>query len=813
MNTVVLFRRLVFTQVLLGIIASCMAERNPGLLLVTGAIGAMSWYVTEGPRGKTIPRWLVNAGAIVAVAWLTVELLTHRAYVVAAMGHFTMALQLLMLYARKTDREYAQLLVLSLLQMIGASVLSVSMIYGIFLGIYCVVALATVLLFHLTATADRVHQANLNAASDGPAPVRPNTFATPSTRKQLRYYAVGMGLVCGVVASAVFVVMPRTGKSAIDFGGSNSIKAPTQTGFSNTVRLGAGPIGTGSREPMLNLKLETYGQSIGWEDDPWLVRGAALDAYNPDNHTWFRSHFAIASDRVTKIETLNQQADLASEGSGRRGQYTAEIALRDSRQRTIFSVVPVPTRYGTPSFFLTHFESDNLRDVAFSSLDQQLRATESIVGAATYRLSWPTSPRRAYPAAAQDQGAAPPGMPPSIEELPETALPPPLVRSRRGNANRYGNPLNSVPDDQPVTTRENYARLWTVEPQRVRTLALKIIRDAGLDRDPEARHTPDDFKIAAALSEHLRSRYDYDLANPPARRGEDPLIAFLFETRRGHCELFAAGLTALCRSIGIPARLITGFRASEFNTIGRYYVVRQSNAHAWTEVDGGPGIGWQTFDATPPDRVEAEHSAPDGLFASVREFYEHIEFAWIKSVVAFDSQTQKSVIDNVTATVSSTTSRTNRRLSRWIDLAKSLPGRLNLGHLEVLVIALSSFGLIVAAGIFTRLYLARRRRVTRLQLTALPPDQRRGLSRRLRFYLVMLDLLERKGYRRPAWQSPSSFAHELAEANPLRFDPVVALTEQFYEIRFGHRPLDEERKKRIRAHLKQLEQSISSDAG
>lgn len=811
MNTVVLFRRLVFTQVLLGIIASCMAERNPGLLLVTGAIGAMSWYVTEGPRGKTIPRWLVNAGALLAVAWLTIELTTHRAYVVAAMGHFTMALQLLMLYARKTDREYSQLLVLSLLQMIGASVLSVSMIYGIFLAVYCVVALATVLLFHLTATADRVHQANLNAASDGPAPIRPNTFATPSTRKQLRYYAVGMGLVCGVVAAAVFVVMPRTGKSSIDFGGSNSLKAPAQTGFSNTVRLGAGPIGTGSREPMLNLKIATYGQSIGWEDDPWLVRGAALDAYNTDNHTWFRSHFAIASDRVTKIQTLNQQADQASDGLHRRGQYTAEIALRDSRQRTIFSVVSVPSRFGSPSFFLTRFESDSLQDVAFSSLDQQLRATESIVGAATYRLSWPSSPRRAYPAA-EDEETTPTGMPPSIKELSEAALPPPPIRPRPGNDFQYGNPLNGVRKDQPVVTRENYARLWTVEPQRVRNLALKIIRDAGLDRDPEARHTPDDFKIAAALSEHLRARYTYDLANPPARRGEDPLIAFLFDTRRGHCELFAAGLTALCRSIGIPARLVTGFRASEFNTLGRYYVVRQSNAHAWTEVDGGPGIGWQTFDATPPDRLEAEHSAPDGLFASIREFYEHIEFAWIKSVVAFDSQTQKSVIDNVTATVSSATHRGDHALRRWIDRVKSLPGRFGMEHLEVFGIGLSALGLLVAAGIFIRLFVVRRRRMARLQLTALPPDQRRGLSRRLRFYLVMLDLLERKGYRRPAWQSPSSFAHELAEANPLRFDPVVALTEQFYEIRFGHRPLDEERKKRIRAHLKQLEQSISSDS-
>jgi len=73
----------------------------------------------------------------------------------------------------------------------------------------------------------------------------------------------------------------------------------------------------------------------------------------------------------------------------------------------------------------------------------------------------------------------------------------------------------------------------------------------------------------------------------------------------------------------------------------------------------------------------------------------------------------------------------------------------------------------------------------------------------------MLDLLERHGYVRPTWQSPYSFAQELAEANPMRFDPVVALTEMFYEVRFGHRDLDNDRRTRIRAHLRQLEENLA----
>lgn len=806
MNIVLLFRRLVFAQVLLGIVAFCMAERKPGLLLVAGAIGAVSWYVTEGPSGRTIPRWLVNVGALLAVGWLTLELVARQAYVVAAMGHFTMALQLLMLYAKKTDREYSQLLVLSLLQMIGASVLSVSMIYGVFLAAYCVVALATVLLFHLTSAADHVHAANLRATAGGPAPARPATVAGVGTRRQLRWFGLGCGLVCGLVAVAVFVTMPRTGKSGINLT-TGGPKAPAQTGFSNTVRLGAGPIGTGSREPMLNVKLESYGQSIGWGDDPWLVRGAALDAYNPENHTWYRSHFAQASDRVTEVRALNQQVETNPELSSL-PTYTAEVALRDARQRTLFSVVAVPPRFGSTGFHLTRFESDNLESISFSPIDQQLQATDSVVGAATYRVTWPiTNPNRP-----RVKGDTPPagavGVPPGIDELPEDLLPSEMIHADRHDFTNRSYRFERSRRNRLVT-RQNYARLWQVEATRVQTYAQQIIREAGLERDPAARHGPDDLQIAAALAEHLRSRYRYDLANPAPPRGQDPTIAFLFETRRGHCELFAAGLAALCRSVGIPARLVTGFRASEFNKLGGYYIVRQSNAHAWTEVDGGPGIGWTTFDATPPEDVEAEHEVPQGLLASIREVYEHIEFAWIKSIVAFDSRTQEKVLGNVSASASAARQSGTDKLRGLLHQLKQLSERFRIGNAELFVMTLSGVGLLMAGGILGRLFVLRRRRLAQLQLTALPAAQRRGLGRRLRFYLTMQHMLERHGYRRPAWQSPSSFARELAEANPMKFDPVIALTDLFYEIRFGQRELDGNRRQRIRAHLKQLELSFS----
>ena len=800
MNTALLCRKLIFAQVLLGIVASCMAQRNPGLLLIAGAIGAMSWYVTEGPRGRTIPRWTVNAGALLAVFWLGGELLGRRTSVVVAMSHFTIVLQLFMLYMRKTDREYTQLLVLSLLQMISASVLSVSMIYGIFLAIYCIVALVTVLFFHLTTAADRVYAANLKSAGLGPRPARPDTQGSFKARRQLAASTVVFGILCGTVAGAVFVVMPRTGKSELNLAGSLT-GSPRQTGFSNTVQLGTGAIGTGSREPMLNLTLSSYGQQLGHPDEVWLVRGVALDEYNPENHTWSRSNFAIAQDRVVSVEALDRAASATNRR--RTAVYEAEVALRDVRHRAIFSVVSMPFRRGAPGFTPAGFESDILYDVTYSPLDQQLRATETVIGGSSYRLSWPITPYR------YDAEEPPPPSP--LDELMRQTQVNPTDYGGASQSLSGGNPPRGRPADtspKPYASRETYARGWAVEQDRVRDLALSIIRDAGYDRDPSAAYTDDDLLITAALAEYLQERYAYDLVNPVPRGDEDPVTTFLFDRRRGHCELFAAGLAAMCRSIGIPARLVTGFRASEFNSIGGYYVVRQSNAHAWTEIDGGPGIGWITFDATPSASVQAEHRAPEGWFSMLRAAYEHIEFAWIRRVVAFDSRTRDQLLGNAeqsVITVMAGLMDWSDRVRRWVA---GWGVQTRWGHLQVLGLGLSVMGLGLAAVVLARSYLNRRRRLARLQLTRLPGPQRRDLGRRLRFYLTMLDILERHGHRRPAWQSPRDFADQLVREHPLRFDPVVALTELFYDVRFGRRRTDAGDQRRIRAHLRQLEHTV-----
>ena len=117
--------------------------------------------------------------------------------------------------------------------------------------------------------------------------------------------------------------------------------------------------------------------------------------------------------------------------------------------------------------------------------------------------------------------------------------------------------------------------------------------------------------VALALAHFYREPFHYTL--DPPRLGADPIDGFLFETRRGFCEHYATAFALLMRVAGIPSRIVVGYLGGEFNPLGDYLIVRQSDAHAWTEV-WLPGEGWVRVDPTAaihPDRVEL----PDELDA------------------------------------------------------------------------------------------------------------------------------------------------------------------------------------------------------
>ncbi len=121
--------------------------------------------------------------------------------------------------------------------------------------------------------------------------------------------------------------------------------------------------------------------------------------------------------------------------------------------------------------------------------------------------------------------------------------------------------------------------------------------------------------INQALTMFRRQNFIYTLQ--PPRLGKDSSDEFLFQTRKGFCEHYASSFALLMRAAGLPARIVTGYQGGEINQLGDYLIVRQSDAHAWTEV-WLDNEGWVRFDPTAavsPDRIEKglDSALPEGL--------------------------------------------------------------------------------------------------------------------------------------------------------------------------------------------------------
>jgi len=115
--------------------------------------------------------------------------------------------------------------------------------------------------------------------------------------------------------------------------------------------------------------------------------------------------------------------------------------------------------------------------------------------------------------------------------------------------------------------------------------------------------------------------------------GDDPIDAFVFETRRGFCEHYAASFALLMRLAGVPSRIVTGYQGGELNTVGDYLTVRQSDAHAWVEV-WLPDAGWVRVDPTAevaPERIESPIDRGASLAAGRVAF--RAELPWAAAMV------------------------------------------------------------------------------------------------------------------------------------------------------------------------------------
>jgi transglutaminase-like putative cysteine protease len=191
---------------------------------------------------------------------------------------------------------------------------------------------------------------------------------------------------------------------------------------------------------------------------------------------------------------------------------------------------------------------------------------------------------------------------------------------------------------QPVIQLTQYGVISNPEfvdtPQLRDALRLQAL-DLPENRNPRTRQLVEDWRqetpgdpefVNRALRYFNQERFHYSLEAPLL--GTHSVDDFLFDTRTGFCEHYASTFAVMMRMAGIPTRIVTGYQGGWYSELGNYVLVRQSDAHAWTEV-WFPERGWTRVDPTAavsPLRVQQGSMSALGM---PRHF---LDYSWLRGL-------------------------------------------------------------------------------------------------------------------------------------------------------------------------------------
>ncbi len=326
-------------------------------------------------------------------------------------------------------------------------------------------------------------------------------------------------------------------------------------------------------------------------------------------------------------------------------------------------------------------------------------------------------------------------------DLPSQPLPPnarlnrqlQLVSLKPVN-DRLSYTLRSYLDYQtlgPLSKRETNTYTYLPEGSNPRSQALA--------RQMRGQAAGDTEFIQAVLRKFNQEPYVYTLT-PRLLDMRNPSDDFLFNTREGFCEYYASSFAVLMRAAGIPTRIVTGYQGGEPNPFGDYMVVRQSSAHAWTEV-WLQGQGWTRVDPTAavaperielglPDSLRLGDPMPGGLMRSVAILAD-MRMAWDLANARWDEFV----------------------LGYGPELQMDLLSRFGLNMPSPVQLVLIIFALVGAFLLLLTLYLARHYR----------PQTR---DRALALYRRFIKKLAKAGYDTPMYESPKDLASRIGRQHP-----------------------------------------------
>lgn len=298
------------------------------------------------------------------------------------------------------------------------------------------------------------------------------------------------------------------------------------------------------------------------------------------------------------------------------------------------------------------------------------------------------------------------------------------------------------------------------EDQHRLTEALRLPANSNPRSLELARRIADDATHPKEILDRVLAEMktlDLTYTLEPPLLGTHSVDEFLFDTRLGFCEHFAAAFVVLMRAAEVPARVVTGYQGGEINPVDGSLVVRQSDAHAWAEV-WLPQRGWVRVDPTAlaaPQRIESGLTAAlprDGdlrglmrpaadLLLSIRYHWEALTNAWNQSVLGYNDEVQR-------------------------DLFKELGFREPDWRLLSTLLGASAATVLLALFAWS---LRRHRRGEHLD----------------RLWQIFCRRLAHKGLARMAWEGPIDYAERAAAAFPREARTIRMIAHHYARLRYA----------------------------
>lgn len=744
------FKPALYLLLMLGVTGFAVAAESPGLwILAAGGITINAWLV-KTHRFVPMRRWMANIVTLGALGLVALEVRAGDTTPILTIGQYIILLHLIKLFEQRANRDYAQLLVLSLLLMVAAAISTASLLFGICFIIYLFLSLYCCLLFHLKVETDQ-------AKSDYGQPDEEINLAT--LQQDQRYLSRSMRRLTALLSSVsvgmavlVFLFFPRgTGEGM--FTPVQLRASQTLTGFNDQVSFQKVAQITRSDDVAARVELYYDDKRVA-TGQPLLLRGSVLDIYtgnDPRRGQWQWRRSTPVGDTQTVL--AGQTIRLGS-------PYRVPHVFRQ-----VVTLQPTGTTKLFAMAGIINLSPERDVSIRYSPRDGVLETVEALPTQFQYTVN--------------STGALPNG--PEDNELWKDSQIAPEIRKYAQRPEVCGTDADGTPLAQHALAGDH----------------------------------SDDGRIAVNIERHLRTQFKYtlNLTNERMWGDKDPIVAFLYDFKQGHCEFFAGAMTLLCQSLDIPARMVVGFRCGteDFNNLGDYYAVKESNAHAWCEVY--TGRQWESFD--PTSGRESAARAASGYFTSLKKVFDFLEYKWANSVVAYDRNQRNNLLNTVDLQLAKAPvggqslvawqQKFQAQWEKWQNVQMGVAS-----YILSAAISLMAVGAAVAICWYVIERWRMRRRAKRIGLGPLStPDQLR-LVRQLGFYDDLLRVLEKHRIVQPRHLTALEFSQTLSFLPSGAFDDIYRLTKLFYRIRYGAVVLNPHRQRQLTTAVHRLAHVMDS---